>query len=203
MTRGLFISFEGGEGAGKTTQIQRLKARLAATGKQVVTTREPGGTSGAEAIRKLLVEGDAYNWDSTTEALLHFAARRDHVTKVIAPALEKGAIVISDRFFDSTYAYQGYGQGLDTGLIDRLRELAIGDLKPDITLVLDLPSEKGLERASVQQRYERMGLPFHERLRQGFLAMSAKEPARFHVINAAQSIESVEQAIWAVVNKRV
>lgn len=203
MTRGLFISFEGGEGAGKTTQIQRLKKRLEAAGRNVVATREPGGTPGAEAIRKLLVEGDAYNWDNLTEALLHFAARRDHVSKIIEPALAKGSLVISDRFYDSTYAYQGYGQRLDTGVIDQLRQLSTGTLKPDITIMLDLPVETGLGRAATQQRYERLGTAFHERLRQGFLEMAAREPARFTVINAGQSMEAVEQAIWAAVEKRL
>jgi dTMP kinase len=203
MAKGLFISFEGGEGAGKTTQIQRLKAKLATAGREVVTTREPGGTAGAEAIRKLLVEGDAYGWDSHTEALLHFAARRDHVKKIIEPALAKGSIVLTDRFFDSTYAYQGYGQGLDVSTIDGIRTLSIGALQPDITLLLDLPVETGLERAAVQQRYERMGQSFHQKLRQGFLDMAAKAPDRFTIINAAQALEAVETAIWEAVQKRL
>ncbi len=203
MAKGLFISFEGGEGAGKTTQIQRLRERLTSMGRKVVTTREPGGTAGAEAIRKLLVEGEAYQWDSQTEAMLHFAARREHVLKVIAPALAEGTIVISDRFFDSTYAYQGYGQGLDKAVIDDLRTQAIGDLKPDLTILLDLPVETGLNRAIVQQRYERMGAAFHEKLRQGFLAMAKAEPARFSIINADQSMDTVTEAIWAAAQKRL
>lgn len=203
MAKGLFISFEGGEGAGKTTQIQRLRERLTGMGRKVVTTREPGGTAGAEAIRKLLVEGEAYQWDSQTEAMLHFAARREHVLKVVAPALADGAIVISDRFFDSTYAYQGHGQGLDKAVIDAIRTQAIGDLKPDLTILLELPVETGLNRATVQQRYERMGPAFHEKLRQGFLAMAIAEPARFSVINADQSMDAVTEAIWAAAQKRL
>lgn len=203
MPRGLFISFEGGEGAGKTTQIQRLKNRLATLGRNVIVTREPGGTPGAEAIRKLLVDGDAYGWDSLTEAMLHFAARTDHVKKVIAPALAKGTYVLCDRFTDSTYAYQGYGQGLEIGQLDKLKALAINDLKPDLTLLLDLPVETGLTRVETQQRYERMGAAFHEKLRKGFLDMAAKNPQRIAIINAAQSLENVETAIWEVVKGRI
>lgn len=203
MPRGLFISFEGGEGAGKTTQIQRLKNRLATLGRNVIVTREPGGTPGAEAIRKLLVDGDAYGWDSLTEAMLHFAARADHVKKIIEPALGKGTYVLSDRFTDSTYAYQGYGQGLALEQIDALRALAIQNLQPDLTLLLDLPVETGLTRAATQQRYERMGTAFHEKLRKGFLDIAAKNPQRIAIINAAQPLDAVETAIWDAVKGRI
>jgi dTMP kinase len=203
MPRGVFITFEGGEGAGKTTQLQRLRARLEQSGKQVVTTREPGGSPGAEAIRKLLVEGDVNRWGPLTETMLHFAARRDHVEKVITPALNQGKWVLSDRFFDSTYAYQGYGQGLDKKAIDLLRRLSIGTLKPDLTFMLDLPADVGLKRAAAAQRYERMGLPFHEKLRQGFLQMAKKEPRRFVVIDAALDIETVTRLIGEAVEKRI
>lgn len=191
-----FITLEGGEGAGKTTQIVRLKARLEAAGKKVVTTREPGGSAGAEAIRKLLVEGDTHRWDSMTEALLLFAARRDHVEKVILPAIRKGEWVISDRFYDSSVAYQGYGQGLPLATLNSLRKLSIGDLKPDITFILDLPVDVGLKRAAVEQRYERMGIPFHEKLRAGFLEIAKAEPARVKVIDASGAVEAVENAIY-------
>lgn len=194
--RGVFITLEGGEGAGKTTQIARLKSRLESKGKTVITTREPGGSVGAEAIRKLLVEGDTHRWDAMTEALLLFAARRDHVEKVILPALSKGEWVISDRFYDSSYAYQGYGQGLELTKLDELRKLSIGDMKPDVTFILDLPVEVGLKRAAVEQRYERMGIPFHEKLRAGFLSIAKAEPARVKVIDASQSVEGVENAIY-------
>ncbi len=193
--RGCFITLEGGEGSGKTTQITRLKARLEQAGKQVVTTREPGGSAGAEAIRRLLVEGETHRWDAMTEALLLFAARRDHVEKVISPALQKGDWVISDRFYDSSVAYQGYGLGLPLATLDSLRVLSIGDLKPDVTFILDLPVESGLRRAAVQQRYERMGTPFHEKLRSGFLEIAKADPRRVNVIDASQSIHAVETAI--------
>ncbi|MBY0429416.1 MAG: dTMP kinase [Alphaproteobacteria bacterium] len=193
---GRFITLEGGEGAGKTTQITRLKTRLENAGKKVITTREPGGSAGAEAIRKLLVEGDTHRWDSMTEALLLFAARRDHVEKVILPALQKGEWVISDRFYDSSVAYQGYGQGLPLATLDSLRKLSIGDLKPDMTFILDLPVEVGLKRAAVEQRYERMGIPFHEKLRAGFLEIAKAEPARVKVIDASGVVEAVENAIY-------
>lgn len=193
---GRFITLEGGEGAGKTTQISRLKARLEQAGKKVITTREPGGSAGAEAIRKLLVEGETHRWDAMTEALLLFAARRDHVEKVIKPAIEKGEWVISDRFYDSSIAYQGYGQGLPLATLDQLRKLSIGDLKPDMTFILDLPVEVGLKRAAVQQRYERMGMPFHEKLRAGFLEIAKAEPTRVKVIDANQPLEAVENAIY-------
>ncbi len=202
MPRGLFISFEGGEGAGKTTQIARLKARLEQSRKSVITTREPGGTPGAEAIRKLLVEGEASKWDAKTECLLHFAARRDHAHKVIMPAIHDGKVVLTDRFFHSTYAYQGYGQGLPLEEIDLIRHASIGTLAPDLTLLLDLPAEKGLKRASTQQRYEKMGLAFHEKLRQGFLEM-AKKDQHMLVINADQAIDAVEQAVWEAVQKKL
>lgn len=193
---GCFITLEGGEGAGKTTQIVRLKSWLEAQGKKVITTREPGGSVGAEAIRGLLVEGDTHRWDAVTEALLLYAARRDHVEKIIKPALADGQWVISDRFYDSTIAYQGYGQGVALPTLEALRGLAIGDLKPDLTLVLDLPVETGLQRAAVQQRYERMGLPFHQKLREGFLAIARAEPARVKVVDATQSIQTVETSIY-------
>ncbi len=194
--RGYFITLEGGEGAGKTTQIARLKMRLEQAGKTVIITREPGGSVGAEAIRKLLVEGETHRWDAMTEALLLFAARRDHVEKIILPALSKGEWVICDRFYDSSIAYQGYGQGVAITTLDNLRKLSIGDLKPDMTFVLDLPVEVGLKRAAVQQRYERMGIPFHEKLRAGFLDIAKAEPERVKVIDASQSVEAVENAIY-------
>lgn len=199
-TYGTFITLEGGEGAGKTTQITRLKTRLESLGKKVVVTREPGGSAGGEAIRKLLVEGDTHRWDSMTEALLLFAARRDHVEKIIAPALARGEWVISDRFYDSSYAYQGYGQGLPLTTLDELRKLSIGQLKPDITFFLDIPVEVGLKRAAVEQRYERMGTSFHEKLRGGFLAIAKAEPDRVKVIDAAQSVEAVESSLFQYIS---
>ncbi len=188
MTRGRFITLEGGEGTGKSTQRQRLVASLQARGLKVLATREPGGSPGAEEIRRLLVEGTPDRWDAETEALLHFAARRDHVQKTILPALEQGTWVISDRFADSTLAYQGYGHGLDHHLFYKLYEMVLESFAPDLTIILDAPAELGLQRAKLrggsEDRYETMTLAFHQRLRQGFLAIAAREPNRCHIVDA-------------------
>jgi dTMP kinase len=196
MPRGIFITFEGGEGAGKTTQLRELQQKLEKAGKIVVATREPGGTPGAEAIRKLLVNGEAYKWDGLTETLLHFAARRDHVQKLIEPALTEGNWVLCDRFYDSTYAYQGYGHGMDLRAIDILRQAVIRNLKPDVTFLLDLPVEEGFKRVQATQSYEKLPREFHEKLRQGFLTMAKNEPKRFVVVDATQSAEKVAETIW-------
>lgn len=203
MAKGLFITFEGGEGAGKTTQLRLLKEKLEKAGRTVLATREPGGTPGAEAIRKLLVNGDAYEWNAETEVLLHFAARCDHVEKLINPGLEEGSIVISDRFYDSTYAYQGYGQGFDLKKLDAVRTTMIGDIKPDITFLLDLPVDIGMKRVTEQQRYERLPVEFHEKLRQGFLTLAKAEPNRIKTVDATQSAENVAAAVWAEVQKKL
>ena len=147
MVRGRFITFEGGEGAGKSTQVRLLAESLKARDGEVVVTREPGGSDGAEAIRALLVSGAVNRWDGCTEALLHSAARRDHLVKTVWPALARGAWVICDRFADSTLAYQGYGHGLDHGLIRQLASVTMGVFRPDLTLILDLPVAEGLMRA--------------------------------------------------------
>lgn len=194
-THGTFITLEGGEGAGKTTQQKRLAAALEAAGKKVVLTREPGGSAGAEAIRDLLVKGETNRWDALTEAMLLFAARRDHVQKVIEPALQSGAWVICDRFFDSTYAYQGYGLGLDLKVIDALRAVSIGSFAPDVTFIFDIPVEIGLARAAAEQRYERMGKDFHERMRAGFLDIAKKESKRVKVIDATQEIKKISDVL--------
>jgi dTMP kinase len=205
--RGRFITFEGGEGAGKSTQLRLLAERLREEGLMVVTTREPGGSTGAESIRALLVSGDTDRWDGVTEALLHFAARRDHLVKTVWPALERGAWVLCDRFADSTLAYQGFGHGLDPEIIASLYRVAVGHFAPDLTLVLDLPVEKGLERAGIrggaEDRYERMGLGFHQRLRQGFLGIAQSNPMRCAVIDADQGADKVEADIWATVRARL
>lgn len=207
MTRGQFITFEGGEGAGKSTQLKLLAEALARAGIEVVTTREPGGSKGAEAIRALLVTGDVDRWDAQTEALLHTAARRDHLAKTVWPALERGAWVVCDRFADSTLAYQGYGHGLDKAFITGLTRLAIGDFIPDLTLILDLPVEEGLKRAGgrggAEDRYERMGSPFHERLRQGFLEIARQAPDRCVVIDAMADLDNVHQAILKAIKGRL
>ncbi len=203
MTAGLFLTLEGGEGGGKSTQAKKLAAFLATRGHDVTLTREPGGAPGAEAIRKLLVEGADSRWDGLTEALLHTAARRDHLVKTVWPAMAAGKTVISDRFFDSTIAYQGYGHGLDIAALQALQRTALGDFKPDLTLILDLPAETGLGRANsrggTENRYESMALAFHQRLRDGFLDIAAKDPARCKVIDATRDIEAVHAAIVAAV----
>lgn len=207
MTDGRFITFEGGEGAGKSTQVRLLAESLRGRKREVVLTREPGGADGAEAIRTLLVSGAVDRWDARTEALLHSAARRDHLVKTVWPALERGAWVICDRFADSTLAYQGYGHGLDRALIGQLAEVTMGRFRPDLTLILDLPVEEGLKRAGgrggAEDRYERMGLDFHQRLRQGFLAIASAEPRRCAVIDATRSPEAVHQDILAAVTTRL
>ena len=207
MTDGRFITFEGGEGAGKSTQVRLLAEVLHGLGRQVVLTREPGGADGAEAIRALLVSGAVDRWDAHTEALLHSAARRDHLVKTVWPALARGAWVICDRFADSTLAYQGYGHGLDHHLIATLAEVAMGDFRPDLTLILDLPVEEGLKRAGgrggAEDRYERMGLDFHQRLRQGFLAIAAAEPRRCAVVDATQTVQTVQENILSTLFQRL
>lgn len=205
MWEGRFITFEGGEGAGKTTQITLLAESLRAQGHQVVTTREPGGSVGAEEIRGLLLAGTADKWDGVTELLLHSAARRDHVQKTILPALERGDWVLCDRFIDSTRAYQGYGHGVDAQAIQTATTLSIGDLRPNLTLILDMDVSEGLTRAlgrgQGQDRYERMGLAFHERLRQGFLTIGWNEPSRCTVINANRPIEAIHKDVMIAVER--
>ena len=207
MSGGKFITIEGGEGAGKSTQIKLLADGLRERGIVIPTTREPGGSPGAEAIRKLLVEGSTDKWDGETEALLHFAARRDHLRRTVWPALERGEWVISDRFADSTKAYQGYGHGLPLAKIDRLYDISVGDFRPDLTVILDLPIELGLSRAArragTETRYESMDIEFHRRLREGFLAIAGADPARCAVIDASGSVEAVQVALRMQVIQRV
>jgi dTMP kinase len=204
---GRFITLEGGEGAGKSTQIVRLADWLKGRGREVLTTREPGGAPGAEMIRKLLVEGPAERWDGTTEALLHFAARRDHLRSTVWPALKRGAWVISDRFADSTQAYQGYGHGLDLVTLERLYEVAVGNFRPDLTLILDLPVEAGLARAAARRgaetRYESLPRDFHERVRKGFLEIAKREPKRCAAIDASKDIDTIAGAIARAVSERL
>ncbi|HVZ00849.1 MAG TPA: dTMP kinase [Dongiaceae bacterium] len=197
-----FITFEGGEGGGKSTQLRALAEALRRAGADVVTTREPGGAPGAEEIRRLLVEGEPGRWAPEAEALLHFAARAEHLAKVIRPALDAGQWVLSDRFADSTLAYQGYGQGVDLAWLNVLRHRVVGATEPGLTLVLDVPVETGLGRAQAQQRYERMGAAFHARLRDGFLAIARDEPERCVIIDAARPIDAVAAEAKAVVAKR-
>jgi len=202
-----FITFEGGEGSGKSTQVKRLADVLGVAGIDVVTTREPGGAPGAEEIRNLLVNGDVGRWTPMTEALLNYAARLEHMERTVRPALEAGKWVISDRFADSTTAYQGYGHGLDGENIARLHRLVLGDFKPDLTIILDIDLDTGLARAASrgngEDRYERMGRYFHERLRKGFLEIAEKEPQRCAIIDGAGDIEAVAAQVCAVVTQRL
>jgi dTMP kinase len=201
---GLFITFEGGEGTGKSTQVKRLAEHFRSQGRVVVETREPGGTAAGEALRNLLVTGEVGRWSAEAEAMLNAAARNVHVRDVIAPALARGDVIISDRFIDSTRAYQGHAGGCSFDLIDSLETAAIGDCRPNLTLMLDLDPALGLARAKargegMEDRYERKGLAFHEKLRVGFLAIARDEPQRCKVIDASQSIDKVQSDILQAV----
>ena len=204
--RGRLITLEGGEGAGKSTQVRRLATALEARGRACVTTREPGGSPGAEEIRTLLVNGEPGRWDALTETLLLFAARADHVARTILPALETGKDVICDRFTDSTYAYQGAGRGTPRETVRRIEAVVLDDFMPDLTLVLDLPVEAGLARARArgveESRFENFDAAFHERLRQAFLDIAKRAPDRCIVIDAAGSEDSVFDAVWSAVARR-
>ena len=195
------ITFEGGEGAGKSTQIKVLAKQLEAAGHAVLTTREPGGSPGAEEIRRLLVDGEPGRWDALPEALLVSAARRDHVERVVRPALEQGSWVLCDRFFDSTFAYQGGGHGVDDGTLKALRDAACGTLRPGLTVLLDVPVQIGLARAGgrggAETRFERFDREFHERVRARFLDCASAEPERFAVIDASVPADQVSQAVLA------
>ncbi|PKU23209.1 dTMP kinase [Telmatospirillum siberiense] len=207
MSQGRFITFEGGEGAGKSTQMDLLAGLLRQRGLRVLTTREPGGAVGAEQIRRLLVEGEPGRWDPMTEVLLHFAARRDHVARTVWPALAEGQWVLCDRFADSTMAYQGYGHGLPSHAIEQLYDMTLGLFVPDLTLILDLPVEEGLRRAAgrggAEDRYERMGMAFHERLRHGFTEIARHHPQRCVLVQATASVEDVHARIRSVVEERL
>jgi dTMP kinase len=206
MAAGRFITIEGGEGAGKSTQIGLLRDSLASVGIDVAVTREPGGSPGAEEIRKLLLGGGIDRWDVTTEALLACAARRDHLVRTVWPALARGAWVISDRYEDSTRAYQGAG-GLDRALIDRLCEITRDRFLPDLTLILDLPVTLGRTRAAARRgpgdRFEDRGDAFHERVREIFLAVAGGEPGRYAVIDASQSRETVAATVRELTTLRL
>ena len=207
MTHGRFITFEGGEGTGKSTQVARLVERLRARDLEVVQTREPGGSQGAEEIRNLALNGDAGRWSPATETLLMYAARSDHLERTIRPALDAGRWVICDRFADSSRAYQGAGGGTPAEFIETLDAAIVGATQPDLTLVFDLPVEIGLERAFgrglFETRFESKGLEFHERLRRGFLDIAAAHPHRCVVIDADGDQDAVEARIWAAVEARL
>jgi dTMP kinase len=207
LTRGRFLTVEGGEGAGKSTHVGLLVAALARAGIPALRTREPGGAPGAEDIRKLLVEGEPGRWDAPSEALLMVAARRCHLTAMVWPALAQGTWVVSDRFADSTLAYQGSAGGVPRADLEALHRIIAGDFAPDLTLILDLPIDLGLARAAAragaETRFERKDRAFHEKLRQGFLDIAAREPKRCVMIDAAGDVDAVHQAVLAAVRERL
>lgn len=202
-SRGRFIVFEGGEGAGKSTQVKALVARLRAAGLEVVQTREPGGSEGAEALRDLLVQGEAGRWSPMSELLMMYASRSDHLEKVIRPALARGAWVVCDRFADSSRAYQGAGGGVAPYFIEQVDTAVVGETQPDVVIIMDMPVQPGLARAASRQdkenRFESKGLAFHERLRQGFLERAVSVPERYRIVNADQTIETIRDQVWSEV----
>lgn len=210
---GQFITFEGGEGAGKSLQLTRFAEYLTQKGKSVVTTREPGGTPEGREIRRLLVEGDKDKFDELTEMLLFYADRRINLTKVIWPALEAGKMVLSDRFNDSTIAYQFFGANKfhDTAIMDKLYEMVAGNFKPTLTFLLDIDVKKGLARSfkkaemmeNKELRFENVDVSFHERLRAGYLELARREPERFVVINAAGTMDEVFAEIVRAYEERL
>lgn len=199
---GLFITFEGGEGCGKSTQIAALKARLEAKGKTVVQTREPGGTPLGESVRNLLQYDDAGQGMSPEAELLLFAASRaQHVRELIAPAIAEGQIVLCDRFLDSTTVYQGVARAIDSKKVDTINQFAIGDTNPDLTILIDLPPEIGLARVHARSdgqldRMEKEAIEFFQAVRQGYLDLAKSEPKRFLVLDGSQSVEELETQIW-------
>ncbi len=207
--KGVFISFEGTEGSGKTTQCRRLAQSLRTQGYQVIETREPGGTPMAEAIRKLLLsssnsKGHTESITASCESMLILAARSQHITHVIQPALAKGTIVICDRFFDSTLAYQGYARGADKAFLYDAQKFVANGLQPDLTFFLDLPVKIGLarrQRAKDQNRLDRESLSFHQRVRRGFLALGKEHPTRIHTIDATQSAQAMANDIQSKTEK--
>jgi dTMP kinase len=199
--KGLFISFEGGEGVGKSTQIELLKTSLTKKNLNVLSTREPGGTKEGELIRKFLVSGEISSWDSYSESLLFNALRREHINKIINPSLFKGDIVLCDRFIDSTIVYQGVGGGINQKLLLSLHKNFCYDLYPDITFFLSLDPKVGIDRTlsrnnKTENRFENMGLSYHQKIQDGFKALSDKNNKRFFEINAELSIEKISNQIY-------
>ena len=206
----MFISFEGIEGSGKTTQIQGVRSYLRHKGHDVVVTREPGGSKIGRQIRSILLDSKNKGLNSLAELLLYMADRAQHLAEIVKPHLSSGKIIICDRYYDATIAYQGYAMGLDIDLISRLHGLAFADYKPDITLLLDLPPETGLGRAwrqiengqrtETETRFEEEALDFHRRVRAGYLALAKLEPRRFRIIDAAKPQDLVEKQIVSVLD---
>ena len=205
-----FVTFEGGDGTGKTTQIRALENYLTQRGRVCVVTREPGDTSLGKLARQILLQVGDYEVAPATELFLYLADRAQHVSEIIRPALAAGKIVLCDRFTDSTLAYQGYGRGIDLKLLEQLNDLADAGVRPDLTFLLDCPAALGLSRTSQRQseagqpredRFEREKVEFHERIRAGFLEMARAEPARLRVIDAARSVEAVWRDIQSIVER--
>ena len=207
---GRFITLEGGEGAGKSTQVRMLVDRLAAAGVEALATREPGGTPLAEAYRTALLDGAVAAFGPAAEAICFSAARIDHLDRRIAPALQAGRAVVCDRFVDSTRAYQGVLGDLDPALITALERVAVGKCMPDLTVILDIPAEMGMDRAASRRigdgapdRFERQGISFHEGLRQAFRDIAKRNPDRCSIVDASRSTGEVAEAIWTIVVTRV
>jgi dTMP kinase len=206
MTRGRFITIEGGEGAGKSTQLRLLADGLRARGIDCLVTREPGGTEGAEAIRELIVHGPPERWRPLAELYLFLAAREDHLHRAILPALDRGRWVLCDRFADSTRVYQGCAGGLGLELVDELQAPLLGSQRPDLTLVLDLPVDVGMTRCAARgtmARFEAKGADYHERVRAGFKRLAGLEPERFVVIDASAAEAEVAEAVARTVAARL
>jgi dTMP kinase len=208
--RGFFITFEGIEGSGKTTQISLLSDYLAARGRSVRLTREPGGTPIGDQVRKILLDPANTALDPRAELLLYAAGRAQHLAELIRPALEGGATVLCDRFSDATEAYQGHGRGLDLELIGNLDRLVTGGMRPDLTILLDIDASEGLSRArgrnsrhglETEARFENEQLPFHERVRQGYLELARREPGRFRVVDASRQPEAVHREVRRIVDE--
>ncbi|WP_169569131.1 dTMP kinase [Sneathiella limimaris] len=203
---GRFITLEGGDGSGKSSQAKALGDFLESMGKEVVLTREPGGSPGADEIRKLILTGDPERWDGLEETLLFYTARVNHLRLTVKPALARGAWVISDRFADSTMAYQGYGNQLGVETVRKIHDVAVGTFEPDLTFILDLDVETGLARTEGrghdEDRFERMKLAFHERMRQGFLEIARQNPDRCQVVDASQSIDDIQMELRSYLKGR-
>ena len=207
---GRFITFEGGEGGGKSTQTRLLQDTFKSIGVKSILTREPGGSVGAEEIRELIVSGSSDRWDSLTELCLLYAARRDHWLKVIKPQLEQGVWVISDRFADSSIVYQGYAGDIEIDTVLNIHSLVLGEVWPDLTIVLDLPPELGLKRSykrdtvnnSKDRRFEQRELQFHNFLREGFQYLHSKSPDRVCIIDGTKPIKEVEVEVFSIIKKR-
>ncbi len=197
--KGKFITFEGVEGAGKSTQSKLLVEYLNNNGIEAIWTREPGGSEGAEEIRKVIISGSVNKWDGITELLLMYAARRDHTEKKIKPALAEGKVVISDRYFDSSFTYQGYGHGINLDTISKIHNIVLEDFKPDLTLIFDLDAEKGLKRTDIRgekNRFEELDISFHNKVRNGFKNIANENKDRVRIINVEdKSIEELQKEI--------